>query len=246
MNTLGVKPSYATGFAQWPGQSEYPQLWTGLVGAWAPFLGVTGGQVFDLSGNGYAMDFVNSPVWSPGNFGQSILFDDGLSQYLSYGAPIITGYPSTLIIWFNQDDDTIDCHLIGFADEATEATYHRIVAVGDSDGTGRLFGQINDGAGGFGSAIASASWNINTWHQACFVALSEINRKIYLDGGNEVTNTVDVTFPAVFDNTTIGRLSRLTPTNYMSGKIGLAMIYNRALSAGEVALHYQIMKRYAA
>ena len=99
---LGVKPSYRTGFAQWRGVSEYPQLWNGLVGAWAPFLGATGGQVFDLSGNGNTGTFGNTPVWTPGKF-PAIAFADADDDYINCGNPSSMQSMTQLsvVCWFN-------------------------------------------------------------------------------------------------------------------------------------------------
>lgn len=46
------KPSYATGYARNASESANPNLWKGLVGAWMPSFGVTGGTLKDVSGNG--------------------------------------------------------------------------------------------------------------------------------------------------------------------------------------------------
>ncbi len=81
---LGVKPSYATGFAQWPGMSEYPGLWNGLVGAWDMSLGATGNKVFDLSGNGNTGTLVANTHWVPGKFGSALDFD-GSGDYVQLG-----------------------------------------------------------------------------------------------------------------------------------------------------------------
>jgi hypothetical protein len=45
-------PSFRQGFARCAAESEHPELWRGLAGAWAPSLGVTGKTIFDWSGNG--------------------------------------------------------------------------------------------------------------------------------------------------------------------------------------------------
>ena len=102
---LGVRPSYATGFAQWPGMSEYPGLWNGLVGAWDASLGATGNRVFDLSGNNHPGTFVNSPIWVPGESGPAIDFVAGSSQYIDV-ANIPVGFiypPCSVVIWFKCD-----------------------------------------------------------------------------------------------------------------------------------------------
>lgn len=45
-------PSFGQGFARCAAESANPHLWDGLVGAWWPFLGPTGGTLFDWSGYG--------------------------------------------------------------------------------------------------------------------------------------------------------------------------------------------------
>jgi len=45
-------PSYANGFAPRDGPSANPNLLDGLVGAWIPAFGPTGGTLFDVSGRG--------------------------------------------------------------------------------------------------------------------------------------------------------------------------------------------------
>jgi hypothetical protein len=45
-------PSFREGFARCAAESACPELWRGLVGAWAPSLGVTGRTILDWSGFG--------------------------------------------------------------------------------------------------------------------------------------------------------------------------------------------------
>jgi hypothetical protein len=45
-----IVPGYSQGFARSSSESQSPELWDGLVGAWVPGLGVTGDTLFDWSG----------------------------------------------------------------------------------------------------------------------------------------------------------------------------------------------------
>jgi hypothetical protein len=45
------EPSYKSGYAKSASESASPHLWDGLVGAWMPSLGATGGTLRDVSGN---------------------------------------------------------------------------------------------------------------------------------------------------------------------------------------------------
>ena len=51
MKLTGPLPSYKRGFARCAGESQYPEMWRGLVGAWVPALGNTGKTLRDVSGN---------------------------------------------------------------------------------------------------------------------------------------------------------------------------------------------------
>ena len=44
-----IIPTYSQGFASKASESEAPELWRGLVGAWLPFLGPTGLTLRDQS-----------------------------------------------------------------------------------------------------------------------------------------------------------------------------------------------------
>ncbi len=46
---INPRPSFFNGYAT-HGESIFPDLWEGVVAAWAPFLGVQGGKLFDFSG----------------------------------------------------------------------------------------------------------------------------------------------------------------------------------------------------
>jgi hypothetical protein len=54
------EPSYKAGYAKSASESAHPELWDGLVGAWIPAMGPTGGTVMDLSGRGYNAPFTGT------------------------------------------------------------------------------------------------------------------------------------------------------------------------------------------
>lgn len=72
-------------------ESEYPELWDGCVGAWAPCLGPTRLKLYDLSGNGRHGTLTNMAQASdwPKSFGQHCLDFDGTNDYV-----IVSGYNS--------------------------------------------------------------------------------------------------------------------------------------------------------
>lgn len=73
-------PSYAQGFARSAAESANPGLWDGLIGSWAPTLGVTGLTLKDQSGFGNHGTLTNGPTWVTGPDGNATQFVLGSSQ----------------------------------------------------------------------------------------------------------------------------------------------------------------------
>jgi hypothetical protein len=69
------KPSYQAGYARNASESENPNLWDGLVGAWMPSLGVTGETLRDVSGNGNHGTFEGGTSWGTNHQERSVYFD---------------------------------------------------------------------------------------------------------------------------------------------------------------------------
>lgn len=218
---LGIKPNFA-----------YP-LVRGLIGLWLMNEN-NGNKVFDLSGNNRIFSFLNSPIWSSGKFGNAILFDDGSSQGLDYNSAILTSAPITMACWFNIDDSSITSTLINIADTAGDDNALGIQAVSTSKI--RLF--IRSTIQTWVFSESTQNYNVDKWHFACGVFASSAHRLIYLDG---IAGTPETTScaPVDLDVTSIGYLNRATPTGYTSGKISHVMIWNRALSAGEIFQLYR-------
>ena len=77
-----LKPSYASGYAKNASQSANPNLWDGLVGAWMPSLGVTGGTLRDVSGNENHGTLQYDTSWKTNNSETSLYFD-GVQDHVS-------------------------------------------------------------------------------------------------------------------------------------------------------------------
>jgi hypothetical protein len=69
-------PSFKQGFARCAAERAYPDLWRGLVGAWAPMLGVTGNRLPDWSGYRRNGSVVNG-VWAAGPAGVGVYCTGG-------------------------------------------------------------------------------------------------------------------------------------------------------------------------
>lgn len=155
-------------------------------------------------------------------------FDDAFSQYLQYGTAVVTAAPLTLAAWFNSDDTSINQDLVCITDTAGDQNYFQLTA---SSAT-RVVAVARDSAPA-NTATTSTTWSANVWNHACGVFESSTSRLAYLNGGGVGTNSNNRT-PAGLDVVSIGRLSRATPANHMSGRIAHAAIWNAALGADEV------------
>jgi hypothetical protein len=66
-------PSFRQGFARCDAESEYAELRRGLVGTWAPLLGMTGAKLPDWSGNGRtAVNSSTYVTWRAGEQGPAL------------------------------------------------------------------------------------------------------------------------------------------------------------------------------
>lgn len=247
MYQVGVRPSYATGFAQWPGMSEYPQLWEGLVASYAPFLGMTGNKVFDLSGNNNTLTLVNGTNWSAGKFG-SVLQFDGTDDAAKNTVPIITGPPFTVVSWFKLDTvsapdaqgQTVWAHAT--VDGAPDSDWWRL-RIRDSDNLLQYGARV--ALGGAGNALSTNAVVANRWYQIVCVEVSAAERYLYVDSGNKTSDTTSIAPSNVANHFfQLGR-NQADDQNEFDGAIGFTLFYNRSLSASEIAQLYHLMRRLA-
>ena len=118
--------TYSTRLALCRQDSQYPEAWEGLIGAWIPSFGVTGAILRDLSGFGHHGFFTNAsgsnPIWTFGNPRLGWRIGGGASgnSYVSLGNPtpdalrpsyitiighaaILTGYSALISCAYSTD-----------------------------------------------------------------------------------------------------------------------------------------------
>lgn len=247
MYSVGVRPSYKTGFAQWPGMSEYPQLWKGLVGAWDMSLGITGTKVSDLSENGNVGTFGNSPTWNSGPDGSIIDFDT--NDYI--GMDNVNNFAF-------ERTDSFSVRVIFKVNAAAE---HILVGnISVSTGIGWEFAQVlNDRLGFYlvndtspSNRIRAAVDNViyaGNWYDAVatYNGNSDVSGvKMYINGVSQTVGSVsnDLTASILSGKPiTIGGRDRITST--LNGSISIVSIWNRVITASETTLLHQLRKRLA-
>lgn len=157
------------------------------------------------------------------------LFDDASNEYLGLGSAVLTGVPITMACFFNVNDVTsITQVFMSHGNDTVNASYFALFAADNV-----LKANVRETS--FGEAIATGTFNINTWTHACGVFAANNDRKCYRDGGNVGSNATVIT-PAGINKTNIGRLVRLAPAFYVSGLMAEVAIWNIALSAAEVLI----------
>lgn len=239
MYSVGVRPSYKTGFAQWPGMSEYPQLWKGLVGAWDMSLGQTGNKkVFDLSGNGNHATLVNA-TWVAGKYGYCIEFDGSTTVMSVADSNLIEGMNKlTISLWVwapsgVQADDWASVY----------KKANNIYICIQNGNSNQLFWGVTTGGGFVGGAGSNTSiWDGN-WHMLTLV-YNGVAVKAYIDGVLDFSGAQTGTLTTSVNPWYIGNEDGTD--NFFAGKIAQILMHrNRALSISEITLLYQLKMRQA-
>jgi len=217
----------------------------GLVGLWL-FNEGSGGQVFDLSGNRYVGTLNGTaPSWTAGKFGPAVLLP-GTNEYVGIAdSPILSAIsPLTVIAWVK----TTSTKETGAVVVGKYATGNREWLVQSHlSVNNRLRLVIYDESA---NAYIARDYNNAShfydgkYHQIGGVwdgGVTAASIKLYLDG-LQVDNQdlVGGTFVNIEDLTANLRIGAISATsNQFDGEIDHVIIYNRALSASEIALLYR-------
>jgi len=195
----------------------------GLVGLWL-FNEGTGNKVFDLSGNNHTGTFIGTaPSWNSGKYGSAV-FLPGTDEYIDCGSAIIPVNDFTIIASGKRN--------------VTDA-FFTIVSQWKSGDAGRFDLGLSNNAnynnlkiyiGGALKAQSSAAILTEQFHVA-YTQDSSNAIKLYVngkqDGSGAGLNIQQAT------NTLIGSYSL---GEFFNGLFDYVIIYNRALSASEIAL----------
>jgi len=157
---------------------------------------------------------------------------DGNIQFLRNVNGILTAVPITMACWFRSDDLTIHQSLMALWQDGIFQQGFELAAGGSFAGDPVV--AMTADALNFEWAESTAGYAANTWHHACGVWAAINDRRAYIDGGNRGNDGNNCT-PVGIDETTIGVRPDAIYQYYMSGDIAEAVIWNVALTDGEVA-----------
>jgi len=177
----------------------------------------------DLSGSGNTATLVNGPTYNSAN-GGSIVFD-GSNDYVPIGT---SQFP------FGSSAGTLS----GWARTNTiSAGFGWIVSYGNpGSGQSRFLGILNSTYyfGGFGDDITASGVPLNTWFNMVGV-YNGTNASMYING-LLVSGPTAKSWNTVANTAQLGR--QTFAGEYWNGNISNVSVYNRALSAAEVAQNY--------
>lgn len=220
-------PSFQTGFARSAGESRYPHLWRGLVGAWCPSLGPTGNVLHDWSGRWNRGALTNmDPATDWVVSGQQYALDlDGSNDYINCGsAAPLNLTRMTIAAWLKSSGSSGEPAIIGKGSYSGSG-YHLV----HSGGGGNVNGIYFHLQGNF--VLSTSTLNDSLWH---FIAASYdgATMRLYWDGVLENSSAVSATASASGTNFEMGRRPGSSP--YYAGQIAEAMVFDRPLSRGAI------------
>ena len=222
-----VRPSYHQGFARSPGQSIYPGLWKGLVGAWFPAFGPTGLSLFDVGGyanHGTLTNMTPATDWISSPVGYALSFD-GVSKYVS--GPTVTGLNQFTVAAHVNPSGAGGRGITGQVDSIFEnCTFYVREGLASGFTTG---GNTYHETAGISALLVNDLWQ-NAVLRYDGAALSG-----HVDGvqgsSDPETGTPDV--PGGSTPFSIGRPG-LFNGQYWNGDIAYVCIWNRALAINEI------------
>lgn len=157
---------------------------------------------------------------------------NGTTQYLSSASAVLAATPFTMACWFLTSDVTTDPVLMSIGVTGSANNIHALQATGSLGGDPvRATSKVTATSA---AAATSTGYSANVWQHACGVWASATDRKAYVNGGSEGTNTTS-RVPAGMNSTYIGASQGVSVSNFVTGRIAEAAIWNVALNTSEIA-----------
>lgn len=232
-----IIPTYRQGFARYAAESEAPELWEGVVGAWLPFLGPTGSTLRDCSGLGRHgtlanMDLATAWVTDVDAWGNAIYtigFDGDNDSILIPGwepsNPLAGQSACTFSVWLRPDFDQTYGTEVYILEKNQRPRFVFSPAIDDFTLV------IFTGGSQRWLATTGLTWNSGEWHNLTGI-YNGSTWASYWDGKFETsmaaTGTIDDN-PSY--NLRIGSFH--DGTSPWLGSLGQVTIYKRALSDSE-------------
>ena len=148
------------------------------------------------------------------------------------GSAVVTAAPFSVSVWARCTDESNDRGVwyIGRSGSTNDFWAMRF----NDTGSGHTI-RYRVSNGGATNVETAATWTLNEWHHIGVVEAASDDRRLYLDGGNKVTNSTSRTPNGGIDRTSVGRFDDVTPDNNYDGDIAHFAVWNVALTDAEMA-----------
>lgn len=216
-------PGFANGFARNASESLNPDLWKGLVGAYAPYIGNTGQILHDWSGyrNDGALVGMTNDNWVPIKQGYALDYIPNDCVDISKIKDFVNPNQGSILTWINPDNLSSVGVVIGHFNSGNRIYIYL-------DASNRF--TITLGSGGaitLNTLAPGGHYFLGlTWDAAG-------NYAAYLDG-KLVSSGAYAGLASIGANFDIGCLFVAARQQYFDGRIGQTLIYDRSLLQNEI------------
>ena len=238
--TTIIKPSYQSGYARNASESENPNLWDGLVGAWMPSLGVTGETLRDVSGNGNhgtltGMDAASD--WVATSKGLALEFDGSDDRVLAGDLETLDNMSIQFTVRVNSNPGSFRGFLgaVGYTGQDYDSGFN--LDMGSASTT--AFETLSFEGGirriSFGTNLMVSSVDFGVWCNMCLVvSSSEIT--LFLNGVKEssATRLNNSTSTIGMNDFVIGKRPYSGVNTCVEADFANVSVYNRTLSPSEI------------
>ena len=186
----------------------------------------------------YSLDYDASDTGgASGKFGEAAIFN-GSSSYINLGDPTsgITTANYSISFWVNTTSTSTSYLISKYLTDGLDST--DVFRVMNLSGGTISFRTSTFGGGSARDITSTTSINDGNWHHILFTVTPSTS-KLYIDGtqeGGDSTLYTAVTPSTVTRNVTVGRHD--AGDNYFNGKIDQVRIFDKAISAEDVATLY--------
>jgi len=232
-------PTISRPYARSMGESEYPELWRGLVGAW-PFGMQGGGNVaYDFSNQEADGTLENSVTWSTGQYRSAINSVNGDSHVL-INRKIISGELNSSIFAWIKIESSIGRASGGRAlySERTEETSIWKLNLLDTNPASDLIFTHRDSSNNLTQIPTSVDTNDGNWHHVGLVKRGT-SVSIYFDGAVASSGSLNGGDTLTVNQTSIGT-DLVSTVHGMVGLIDQVYVFNVALLSHQVESLHEI------
>jgi hypothetical protein len=189
----------------------------------------SGTSWFDLSGSNNTSVLINGPTFSATGDSSSIIFD-GSNKYVvvNSNANLLSKTSYTKFVFFYTTSFSTANNLISGGVSGTNHAFWLYIS-----------NKLNAGHNGaWNQVVGSTTLSLNTWYCGAVTYSNVSGWKLYLNGILDGSNADTTTF----NNNGELRVAAYSDGNNFTGRIPLALVYNRALSAYEIKQNFDFYR----